>query len=213
MSFYDRIDAGVKLASALKKYQKQPKTVVIGLPRGGVVLAYEVAKALELPMDVIFPRKVGAPGNPELAIGAVTETGEGVFNEDLIQLLGVPQSYVQKEVEKEKNVAQHRLEAYRKVRPKIPLKGQTVILVDDGLATGATMKASIQSVRAEGANNVVVAVPVSPIETKEEIKEMTQSIIVLETPSYFQAIGQFYDEFGPTEDGEVIELLKKSLEN
>lgn len=211
MGFYDRKEAGKKLAIALKKYKRNPDSVVIGLPRGGVVLAFEVAHALELPLDVIFPRKVGAPGNPELAIGAVTETGEGVFNQDLIQMLGVPEAFIEAEVEKEKQVAMRRLSVYRKVKKKVPLEDKTVILVDDGLATGATMQASIQSVRAEGAAKIIVAVPVSPVDTKKEIEEMVDEVVVLETPPFFQAIGQFYVDFGPTEDEEVIALLRQAI--
>src|ERR1700733_8571654 len=170
MIFPNRLEAGKKLVPLLDKYQRHPDTVVIGLPRGGVVTAFAVAEGLHLPLDVVFPRKVGAPFNPELAIGAVTETGEGFFNEDLILSIGVPQSYITNEIDKEKAVAQKRLETYRKVARKIPLQGKTVILVDDGLATGATMKAAIQSVKAEDAAFIVVAVPVTPPETFEEIK-------------------------------------------
>lgn len=206
MLFQDRKDAGKRLIKHLERYLGGD-AVVIGLPRGGVVTAFEVAQGLHLPLDVIFPRKVSSPLSEELAIGAVTETGEGVFNEDLIQRLGVSPEYLQKEVEKEKSIAQHRLDAYRKICPKINLEGKTVILIDDGLATGATMKASIKSVRAEGADYIVVAVPVSPADTAEEINALADEVYVLEMPLFFQAVGQFYFDFTPTEDAEVIELL------
>lgn len=208
--FYDRKDAGRQLVSCLEKYRNQPDTVVIGLPRGGVVTAYEVANDLGLPLDVIFPRKVGAPYSHELALGAVTETGEGAFNEGLIAQLGVSQQYLQREIEKEKQVAQKRLEVYRKICPKISLKGKTVILIDDGLATGATMKAAIKSVKAEGVKFLVVAVPVSPPDTFYEIRGMADEAIAIETPSFFQAVGQFYEDFTPTEDEDVINLLTLS---
>lgn len=207
--FRDRREAGQKLVGLLKKYSKDPQTVVIGLPRGGVVTAYEVAQGLQVPLDVVFPRKIGAPYQPELAIGAVTETGEGVFNEDIIAQLNIPEKYIHQEKEKEKLVAQRRLQLYRKNRPKINLEGKTVILVDDGLATGATMKAAIQSVRAEGAGRIVVAVPVSPQDTLEEIKEEVDEVVALQAPSLFYAVGQFYEDFSPTEDDEVIQLLQK----
>lgn len=208
--FRDRTDAGKQLVPLLKKYSKDPNAIVIGLPRGGVVNAYEVATGLHLPLDVICPRKIGAPFNPELAIGAITESGEGILNEELLSQIQVPASYIKQEIEKEKKVAQRRLEAYRKNRPKLDFKGKTVILVDDGLATGATMKAAIKSVKAAGANKVVVAVPVAPPDTYEEIAGMVDEIVVIALPAFFAAVGQFYDNFSATEDQEVIDLLQKT---
>ena len=210
MLFRDRQDAGKKLIPALKKYHKAHGTIVIGLPRGGVVTAFEVASALNLPLDVVFPRKVGAPGQKELALGAVTETGSGVFNKDLITRIGVSEEYLKKEIASEIAVAQKRLETYRKVCPKIPLQGKTVIIVDDGLATGATMKAAIQSVKKEGVQRIIVAVPVSPPDTAAEIAPTVDEFIALDTPMFFQAVGQFYTNFVGTEDEEVIALLKKA---
>ena len=210
MMFHDRVDAGKQLVSRLEKYRNKSDTVVIGLPRGGVVTAYEVAKALNLTLDVIFPRKVGAPFSPELAIGAVTETGEGVFNEELIMQIGVSDAYLKQEVEKEKRVAQRRLDIYRKVCPKISLENKVVILIDDGLATGATMRAAVQSVKAEGANRIIVAVPITPQDTLLIIKEEADEVIALDAPRHFQAVGQFYENFVGTEDDEVIDILKKS---
>jgi putative phosphoribosyl transferase len=210
MIFRDRQDGGQQLAQALLKYRNFPDTVVLGLPRGGVVTAFEVAKALHLPLDITCPRKIGAPFNPEYAIGAITETGEGVFHDDLLARLGVSEQYIQQEVEKEKKQAQRRLSIFRKNRPKINLAGKTVIIVDDGLATGATMQAAIKSVKAEGAEKVVVAVPVAPSDTYEKIVNDVDEIIVLSTPSFFQAVGQFYQDFSQTEDEEVIKLLSLS---
>lgn len=207
MIFKNRQDGGKRLVPALRKFQKDPNAVIIGLPRGGVVTAAEIAKELKLPLDVIVPRKIGAPMQPELAIGAITETGEGIFDESLISRLGVSQSYINHEVEHQKKVSQNRLQMYRKNKPKINLEGKTVILVDDGLATGATMKAAIKSAQAEGAGRIVVAVPVAPPETVEEIRELADEVIVLDTPIFFQAVGQFYDDFSATEDDEVIALL------
>lgn len=212
MIFRDRKDGGEQLAQELLKYRNLPEVVVLGLPRGGVVTAFEVAKALHLPLDIICPRKIGAPFNPELAIGAITETGEGVFHYDLISRLGVSERYIQQEVEKEKKQAQRRLTLFRKNRPKINLEGKTVILVDDGLATGATMQAAIKSAKAEGAAKVVVAIPVAPPDTYDKIQEMVDEIIALSTPSFFQAVGQFYEDFSQTEDEEVVELLNASFE-
>lgn len=207
MIFSNRRDAGEKLVPELNKYRNDPNAVVIGLPRGGVVTAFEVAKGLHLPLDVVCPRKIGAPFNPELAIGAITETGEGVFHHDLISGLGVSQKYIEQEVEKEKKVAQRRLALFRKNRPKVSLQGKTVIIVDDGLATGATMQAAIKSVKKEMAERIVVAVPVAPQDIFEKIQEEVDEIVVLDTPAYFAAVGQFYVDFTGTEDEEVVELL------
>jgi putative phosphoribosyl transferase len=208
MIFKDRTEAGQKLIRPLSHYKNAVNAVVIGLPRGGVVTAYEVAQGLNLPLDVICPRKIGAPFQSELAIGAITETGEGIFDQTLIDRFSISEDYINKTIEQEKAVAKRRLEMYRKNRPKVPLKGKTVILVDDGLATGATMKAAIQSVKAEGAEKIVVAVPVSPSETLEEIRELADEAIALDTPLFFQAVGQFYEDFSQTEDDEVVSLLQ-----
>jgi putative phosphoribosyl transferase len=208
--FENRQDAGKKLALALEKYKNQKDLIVIGLPRGGVVLAYEVALFLKAPLDVVCPRKVGAPFNPELAIGAVTETGEGFFNEDLIRSVGVSPQYIEKESAKEQERARMRLALFRKGRPPLDFKNKTVIIVDDGIATGATMKAAIQAVKKQKAKKVVVAVPVSPPDTAAEVKEMCDDFICLDTPWLFQAVGQFYREFNQTEDEEVVDLLSKS---
>lgn len=210
--FLDRHDAGKQLASHLAKYKGQKDVVVLGLPRGGVVLAYEVAKALQQPLEVICPRKVGAPSNPELALGAVTETGDGFFNRNLIASLGVTDKFLEQECAKEKERARQRLALYRKDRPALDLKGKTVILVDDGLATGATMKAAIQSVRGLKAAKIVVAVPVAPPDTAAEIKAMADEFVCLDTPWQFHAVGQFYRDFGQTDDSEVIELLSKNTQ-
>lgn len=206
--FIDRSDAGQKLAPLLAKYKGKPDVLVIGLPRGGVVLAYEVAHYLGAPLDVICPRKVGAPHNPELAIGAVTETGDGYFNDHLIQQLGVSQSYLEAECAKEKERARQRLALFRKGLPPLDFKGKTIILVDDGLATGATMKAAIQTARQQQAAKIAVAVPISPPDTAQEIKALCDEFYCLESPWIFQAVGQFYHDFGQTEDAEVVAILQ-----
>lgn len=205
--FDDRRDAGKRLAPLVAQYRHQKNAVVIGLPRGGVVTAYEIAQFLELPLDVICPRKVGAPHNPELALGAVTESGKGFFNEELISQLNVSKEYLKEEIEKEKMRAAMRLSLYRKGRPTLDFQGKTVIIVDDGLATGATMKAAILAIKTEKAAKIVVAVPVSPPDTAAEIREMVDEFVCIDTPWFFQAVGQFYKQFGQTEDDEVIALL------
>lgn len=210
MIFRDRHHAGEALVARLKKYHGDKNVVVIGLPRGGVVNAFEVARGLNLPLDIVYPRKIGAPFNPELAIGAITESGKGILNNDLVAQLGITDSYISHAIEYEKAVAQERLNNYRKKQPKIPLKNKTVIIVDDGLATGATMKAAIQSVKVEGADRIVVAVPVSPPDTFSEIQELVDEIIVLDTPPFFSAVGEFYEDFSQTEDEEVVDLLQQN---
>lgn len=208
--FRDRIDAGEQLAEKLLHYKAQENAVVVGLPRGGVPVAYEICQHLNLPLDIVCPRKIGAPGNKEFAIGAITETGDGIFDADVIERLDIPQIYIDKEVEKQKKEALYRLETYRKGMPPRNFKGKTVIIVDDGLATGSTMKAAIKSIRSEGAEEIVVAVPVSPPDTLDEIEAIVDEVVCLGTPLYFQAVGQFYNDFSPTEDEEVIALMKLS---
>lgn len=210
MKFTDRAEAGKKLVPLLKKYHKALDAVVIGLPRGGVVPAYEVAHALALPLDVVSPRKLGAPDNPELALGAITESGEGYFNRHLIHALAVSDEYLRSTIESELLKARQRLELYRRCHPKIPLKGKIAIVVDDGLATGATMKAAVQALRVEGATKIVVAVPVAPQDTLDELAGLADEAVCLYTPEFFQAVGQFYQEFRQVENEEVIALLKKT---
>jgi len=212
MMFLDRQEAGSLLAPHLIKYKNSPETLVIGLPRGGIICAAEVAKFLNLPLDVITPRKVGSPYNPELALGAVTHTGDGYFNLDIISQLGVSESFLKQEIEKEKAISLARQKLYRKNKPPLDVRGKTIILVDDGLATGATMKAAIQSMKSQGAKKIIAAIPVSPPDTLEEIRAMCQEVVCLDAPAYFQAVGQFYSNFQQTSDEEVIQLLKPSSE-
>jgi len=210
MIFKNRIDAGQKLAQALKKYKNAKSALILALPRGGVVVGFEVAKALNLPLDIVVPRKIGAPGNPEFAIGAITETGEGIFDETTISTYGISQEYIDKTVAKEKKEAERRLKTYRGARPPLNLKNKTVIIVDDGLATGLTMRAAIKTVKQYGAAKIIVAVPVTPPDTARLIKKEVDEIIYLDAPLFFGAVGAFYEEFSQTTDKEVIDLLKKS---
>lgn len=207
--FKDRNDAGKKLASKLMKYKNHPNTIILGLPRGGVVVAYEVAQALHLPLDVTCPRKIGAPSNPEFAIGAITETGEGLLNMEVIQELGVSQQYLEQTMEREKAQAQRRLSLFRKGKPPRNLEDKIVIIVDDGLATGATMKAAIRSVKAEGALQVVAAIPVGSPNTIAEIEQLADEVVCIDAPEPFGAVGYFYADFTPVEDEDVVDLLQK----
>jgi len=210
MRFTDRHDAGQRLAAKLLKYKNDPHAIVLGLPRGGVITAYETAKILKLPLDIIVTRKIGAPGNPELAIGAVDDLGYALFNEEIISGLSVPQTYLEQAQIKEQTEAQNRLSRFRKKRPPLNLKGKTAILVDDGLATGATMRAAIHSARARHAQKIVVAVPVAASDSIEKIKKEVDEIVCVHIPFYFGAVGAFYEVFDQIEDDEVAHVLQKS---
>lgn len=209
MIYKDRIHAGQLLAAALHEYTDAPQTLVIALPRGGVVVGAEVAKKLHLPLDIVCPRKIGAPYNEEYAIGAITETGEGVISQDVVRELDVPESYLKRTIEEETKKAKWRLDHYRKNRPPRNLRNKRVIIVDDGLATGSTMRAAIKTVRAEKAKEIVMAVPVAPPDTVHQLKKEVDKTVCLSTPSSFYAVGQFYDFFEQTTDDEVIALLEQ----
>ncbi len=207
MLFKDRADAGRKLLTKLSHYRDKPDVIVIGLPRGGVVTAYEIAQGLGAPLDVTCPRKIGAPFNPELAIGAVTETGQGVFNRRLLSYIGMSEKNLEAAVHAATVEATRRSTAYHRNHPPLELRKKVVILVDDGLATGATMKAAIKSIRAQKPTSICVAVPVAPPDTLEEIREQADEVVCLYAPFEFRAVGEFYYTFGQTTDEEVIRLL------
>ncbi|MCW3998860.1 MAG: phosphoribosyltransferase [Candidatus Bathyarchaeota archaeon] len=204
--FSDRVDAGKRLAAALEGFSRGG--VVLAIPRGGVVVGYEIAKALGLPLDIIIPHKLGAPDNPELAIGAIAEDGTAIIDDDLVTYMGVTEEYIAEESERQKQEIRRRLELYRQTRAEPNLTGRDVIVVDDGIATGSTMKAALASVKNRGAASVTVAVPVGPPSTIQELKQLADRVVCLYTPEYFQAIGQFYRDFNQTSDEEVIGLLK-----
>lgn len=210
MIFKDRVDAGQKLAKALEKYKGRKETLVLALPRGGVVVGFEVARILNLPLDLVIPRKIGAPSNPEFAIGAITEEGEGIFNKEVIRNYGISEEYINKTVEEEKKEAQRRLKTYRGDRPSLNLIGKTVIIVDDGIATGLTMRAAIKSVKNRDPEKIVVAVPCAAKDSVEQIKKEVDEVVCLHTPIFFGAVGAFYQSFDQTTDEEVINLMKKS---
>lgn len=205
MQFQDRQDAARRLAEKLKAFSGRADVVVIALPRGGVVLGRIVADALAVPLDLVVPRKIGAPGNKEYAIGAITEEGDAVWNES--ERVQAGESYLKKEVAKQQAEARRRLDLYRAGLPPRRLNGKTVIIVDDGVATGFTLLAAVRTVRAAGPAKIVAAVPVAPRDSAERLKSEVDELVVLETPRLFWAIGAFYDEFGQVEDEEVIKLM------
>jgi putative phosphoribosyl transferase len=204
--FNDRVDAGKQLSSALATL-KSPDAIILAIPRGGVVVGYEIARSLNIPLDVIIPRKLGAPSNPELAIGAVTEDGTVILNEALVSYLGVTEEYIKAESAKQRVEIERRLKVYRGSTP-YPNLNRTVIVADDGIATGYTMKAALASVRKRGAKTVVMAVPVGPASTIAEMQKEADHTICLHIPDSFYAIGQFYENFAQTTDGEVTRLLE-----
>ena len=207
--FKNRTEAGRALSQVLAKYKEAKKTVVLGLPRGGVVVAYEVANALHLPLDILVPRKLGAPDNPELAIGAIA--GEGVvLDRGMIAALNVTPAYIQATIAKEKKEAERRLALFRKSKSPQNWSGWTTLIVDDGIATGSTMRASIAALKKMKTAKIVLAVPVGPPDTIEELKKEIDEVVCLYAPSSFMAVGQFYDQFPQTSDEEVIKLLRSS---
>jgi putative phosphoribosyl transferase len=205
--FRDRVDAGVQLAAALERYHGQD-VLVLGIPRGGVVVAAEVARRLGAALDVIVARKLGAPISRELAIGAVTADGERYLNEDILRELGVTERYLQRVTEEEQAEARRREERFRAGRPPARVAGRTVILVDDGLATGATMRAAVRSVRRHGPARLVVAVPVGARETCEELRAEADEVVCLHQPEPFWAVGAHYQHFEPVDDATVQEVLR-----
>lgn len=209
MPFKNRSDAGRQLVPRLAVYKGQPDVIVLGLARGGVVTAYEVAEGLSLPLNVIVVRKIGAPGNEELAVGAVVENGEGIFNDHLIALLGVSSEYLKREVERQKKIAKERLELYRSSCPSPELKGKTVILVDDGIATGASIRVAIKAVKSAKAKKIVLAVPVAAPDSLRLLEKEVDEAVCLSTPLFFEAVGSFYQSFNQTTDDEIVRLLSK----
>ena len=196
------------LASKLLAYAE--KSIVLAIPRGGVVVGYEVAQKLRVPLDIIVPRKIRAPNNPELAIGAVTEDGIMIFYHKLIEYLGVSQSQIKEEIQRQQKEIKRRLRFYRGDTPFPNLKDIHVIVVDDGIATGATMRAALASIRKRGAKSVILAIPVASTEALKMLEREADSIFCLFTPYPFFAVGRFYRNFEQTSDEEVVELLKKN---
>jgi len=208
--FRDRTHAGQVLAEKLQEYAGRPDVLVLGLPRGGVPVAYEVARALRAPLDVFIVRKLGAPGQPELAIGAIASGGVRVLNPEIIRVLGISEREIEELTARERLEIEHRERLYRGDRPPLEVAGRTIILVDDGLATGSTMRAAAAALRRGGPAKIVVAVPVAAQATCEVLAAEVEQVICTTTPEPFFAVGQWYDQFTQTTDEEVRELLAAS---
>jgi putative phosphoribosyl transferase len=209
MRFHNRSDAGRQLASKLSAFAHRHDVVVLALPRGGVPVAFEVARALNAPLDIFLVRKLGVPGHPELAMGAIASGGVRVLSEDIIEQLGVPRTAVEQVAVRERLELERRDRLYRGDRPPPLLRDRTVILVDDGLATGATMEAAIVAVRQYQPARVIVAAPVGATETCRRLKALADDVMCASTPEPFQAVGLWYEQFDQTSDDEVIELLRR----
>ncbi len=208
--FRDRADAGQQLAKKLTAYANRPDVLVLALPRGGVPVAYEAARALGAPLDVFLVRKLGVPGHEELAMGAIATGGVQVLNRSLVHALGIPDEMVEAVVAREQRELERRERAYRDGRPTPDVRGRTVILVDDGLATGSTMRAAAAALRQQQAARIVVAVPVAPAETCEEFKAEVDEVVCAVTPEPFYAVGLWYEDFSQTTDEEVHDLLARA---
>lgn len=208
-AFANRSEAGQLLGEKLEKYAGHDDVIVLGLPRGGVPVAYEVAKRLGAPLDVFIVRKLGVPGFEELAAGAIASGNVRVLNEDIIRAIPNADAAIEAATEREAAELERREQAYREGRAPPELRDRIVILVDDGLATGATMRAAVKALRQSGAVKIVAAVPVGPPDTCRELKEEANEAICLSTPEFFQAVGQYYDDFSQTSDEDVRELLRQ----
>jgi putative phosphoribosyl transferase len=208
-AFTDRREAGKELAGLLEAYRGRPDVVVLALPRGGVPVAFEVAEALAVPLDIFVVRKLGMPGQPEFAIGAIASGGVRVLNEEAIRWHRVPQNQIDAVVREELAELQRREQEYRQGRSLIDLHGRTVILVDDGLATGSSMRAAVQAVRTFEPARVIVAVPVGASSTCEALAAITDETVCARTPESFSAVGLWYRDFSQTTDEEVRGLLRQ----
>src|SRR5882724_2147680 len=212
-TFPNRIEAGRQLADKLDKYAGRDDVIVLGLPRGGVPVAYEVAKRLGVPLDVFIVRKLGVPGFEELAAGAIASGGVRVLNEDVVRAIPYADDAIEAVTAKEITELERRGQIYGEGRPPPELRGRVAILVDDGLATGATMRAAVKALKHRGAAKIVVALPVGPPDTCRELAEEADETICLSAPVFFQAVGQYYEDFSQTSDEDVRELLSQAAQN
>lgn len=209
--FQNRSQAGRLLSRELKGIRAED-AVVLGIPRGGIVIAEEISLRLNCVLDVVFSRKMGAPGNPELAIGAIGEEGKVCINKELVNSLGVDSAYIEQEKNTQLSLIKLRAMEYRKIIPKVSLKGKIAIVVDDGAATGATIESALLTMAQESPQKLIAALPVGPPDTIERLSEYADEIICLRAPAFFGAISQFYNEFFQVEDVEVIKILQEEAQ-
>jgi len=212
MLFHDRFEAGQHLARKLAKYANRPDLLVLALPRGGVPVGFEVARALQGPLDIFLVRKLGVPGQEELALGAIASGGVRVLNEDILGAVEIPDEMLSTIEAKERQELQRRERDYRGDHPPPDIRGRTVILVDDGLATGSTMRAAVAALRQQHPTRIIAAVPVGSPETCAELQVVADEAVCANMPEPFLAVGLWYDDFSQTTDEEVRELLRRSQE-
>lgn len=213
IEFENRNDAGVWLAYKLANYKDNEGIIVLALPRGGVVIGYEIASYLNCPLDVIIIRKLSFPGNPELAIGAISENGTTILDKSMISLYEISEEYIQEEISRQKALIEKRVDLYRKEHTLPDLKEKIVILVDDGVATGATIKAAISTLRAEEVKRLIIAIPVAPLETAKELDVLVDELICLQAPYDFVSVGSYYKDFAQVTDSDVVDILDKTKKN
>lgn len=212
MLFHDRADAGRRLAGKLQRYAGRQDVMVLALPRGGVPVAFEVAQVLGAPLDVFLVRKLGVPGQEELAMGAIASGGIRVLNEQVVRALDIPHEVIEEAAAREERELERREQAYRDGRPAPVVRGRIVILVDDGLATGSTMRAAVAALRRLDPGGVVVAVPVGAADTCAAFREEADEVVCACEPDPFHAVGAWYDDFTQTTDDEVRDLLRAAVE-
>ena len=212
MIYRDRSEAGRRLAAQLRGYANRSDVLVLALPRGGVPVAYEVAKALRAPLDIFLVRKLGVPGHEELAMGAIATGGVRVLNEDVMRYISITDAAIDAVAAKEQRELERREQLYRGDRPAPDVRGKTVLLVDDGLATGSTMRAAAAALRQQQPARIVVAVPVSAVQTCDEYRMGVDEIVCAITPEPFHAVGMWYADFSQTTDEEVRELLARAAD-
>jgi predicted phosphoribosyltransferase len=210
--YADRRDAGCHLAEALAAYAGRDDVLVIALPRGGVPVGYEVARALRAPLDLMQVRKLGVPGHEELAMGAIASGGVRIVSESVVEALGIPERVIATVAAAEAQELERRERIYREGRHFPDVRGRTVILVDDGLATGSTMRAAAAALRALGAGRLVAAVPVAPRESCDALRDVVDEVVCARTPEQFVAVGEWYEDFAQTSDIEVGDLLRRAAE-
>ncbi len=210
MRFQNRAHGGRRLGRELARYAGRDDVVVLALARGGVPVGFEIARALNAPLDIFLVRKLGVPGEEELAMGALASGGVRVFNEDLLTRLGVPAAAVDDVVAREQGELERRERAYRGARPPLPVAGRTVILADDGLATGASMRAAAMALSRRSPERIVVAVPVGAAEVCARLRDVADEVVCAETPEPLWAVGNWYDDFSQTTDEEARDLLEKA---
>jgi putative phosphoribosyl transferase len=210
MRYRDRLDAGQQLAEQLRRYANRPDVLVLALPRGGVPVGFAVAAGLHAPLDVFLVRKLGVPGHEELAMGAIASGGVRVLNDDVVHFLQIPLTVIDAVAAQERQELERRTRHYRRDRPPLDVQGDTVILVDDGLATGATMRAAIVALRQQQPTRIVVAVPIAASTVCHELEAVADEVVCAEIPEPFYAVGLWYEDFEQTSDAEVCNLLAQA---